>query len=386
MNTDNYKSIVSFIRSLYPGMKTVPLHAPVFIGKEKEYLSDCIDSTYVSYVGSYVNRIEEMISALTGSKYAVATVNGTCALQTALIIAGVKSGDLVLTQALTFVATANAIHFANATPVFIDSDLDDLGMDISKLEEFLSQECRIADDSYCYHKNSGKKISACVPVHIFGHPVKIDKVIKICEKYNIIVIEDSAESLGSTYKGKHTGTFGQIGILSFNGNKTVTTGGGGMILTNDEDMAKHARHITTTAKVPHSYEFFHDEPAFNYRMTNLNAAIGVAQMENFDFIIRNKRETAAKYHEFFNKIGLNFFSEKENCHSNYWLNVLFMNDRNERNALLEYTNAVGIITRPAWRLMTDLPMYSANVHTDLSNAIKLENSIINLPSSLRNYE
>jgi perosamine synthetase len=383
MNTDNYKSIVSFIRSLYPGMETVPLHAPVFFGREKEYLAECIDSTYVSYVGSYVNRFEEMISAYTGAKYAVATVNGTCALQTALMIGGVKSGELVITQALTFVATANAIHFANATPIFIDSNLDDLGMDISKLEEFLFQECRIADDGLCYHNASGKKISACVPVHIFGHPVKIDKVIEICEKYNIIVIEDAAESLGSTYKKKHTGTFGRIGILSFNGNKTVTTGGGGMIITNDETLAKHARHVTTTAKVPHPYEFFHDEPAFNYRMTNLNAAIGVAQMENFDFIKRNKRETAAKYEDFFESMGMNFFSEKENCHSNYWLNVLFMSDRNERNALLEYTNASGIITRPAWRLMTDLPMYSGNLHTDLSNATKLENTIINLPSSIR---
>ncbi|MFZ4705047.1 MAG: LegC family aminotransferase [Bacteroidales bacterium] len=383
MNTDLLKSITSFIRSLYPGMETVPLHAPVFFGKEKEYLAECIDTTYVSYVGSYVNRFEEMISTYTGAKYAIATVNGTCALQTALLIAGIKPGDFVITQALTFVATANAIHFANATPVFIDSDPQDLGMDISKLEEFLSQECRMNEDGFCYHKVTNRRISACVPVHIFGHPVKIDKVVEICEKYNITVIEDAAESLGSTYKGKHTGTFGLLGILSFNGNKTVTTGGGGMILTNDKDLATRARHITTTAKMPHPYEFIHNEPAFNYRMTNLSAAIGVAQMENFDFIIRNKRETAARYNEFFTNLGMDFFTEKENSFSNYWLNVLLMKDRNERNDLLELTNASGITTRPAWRLMTDLPMYSGNIHTDLSNAVKLENTIVNLPSSIR---
>jgi perosamine synthetase len=383
MNTNQFKSIASFIRSLYPGMETVPLHAPVFFGREKEYLSDCIDSTYVSYVGSYVNRFEEMISALTGAKYAIATVNGTCALQTALMIAGVKSGDSVITQALTFVATANAIHFANASPIFIDSDLQDLGMDISKLEEFLFQECRMDKDGFCYHKTTNKRIPACVPVHIFGHPVKIDKVVELCSRFNITVVEDAAESIGSTYKGKHTGTFGLLGILSFNGNKTVTTGGGGMILTDNETLARHARHITTTAKVPHPYELYHDEPAFNYRMTNLNAAIGVAQMENFDFILKNKRETADKYSEFFEKLGMDFFIEKQDSYSNYWLNVLLMKDRNERNALLEYTNASGIITRPAWRLMTDLPMYSSCVHTDLTNAEKLEKTIINLPSSIR---
>lgn len=364
-------------------MEKVPLHAPVFFGREKEYLSECIDSTYVSYVGSYVNRFEEMISALTGAKYAIATVNGTCALQTALMIAGVKSGDFVITQALTFVATANAIHFANATPVFIDSDLQDLGMDCSKLEEFLSQECHLKNDGFCYHKSTDSKIPVCIPVHIFGHPTKIDKIIEICKKYNITVIEDAAESLGSTYKGKHTGTFGHLGILSFNGNKTLTTGGGGMILTDDETLASHARHITTTAKVPHPYEFFHDEPAFNYRMTNLNAAIGVAQMENFDFILKNKRETASLYHEFFEGLCMDFFMEKEDSISNYWLNVLFMKDRDERNSFLEYSNAAGIIARPAWRLMSDLPMYSRNICTDLSNAASLENRIVNLPSSIR---
>jgi len=384
MNIDQSQSLVSFIRELYSGMETVPLHAPVFFGREKEYLSECINSTYVSYVGAYVNRFEEMISAYTGAKYAVATVNGTCALQTALLVAGVKPGDLILTQALTFVATANAIHFANADPVFIDSDLQDLGMNISKLEEFLSQECIMHDDGFCYQKSSDKRISTCVPVHIFGHPAQIDKIIEICEKHKITVIEDAAESLGSTYRGRHTGTFGRLGILSFNGNKTVTTGGGGMILTDDETLAKHARHITTTAKIPHPYEFFHDEAGFNYRMTNLNAAIGVAQMENIDFIIDNKRETAAKYKEFFEGLGMDFFTEKQNCHSNYWLNVLLMKNRNERNALLEFTNAAGIITRPAWQLMTDLPMYSGKIHTDLSNATKLENTIINLPSSIRN--
>jgi perosamine synthetase len=383
MNTDQFKSIESFIRNLYPGIETVPLHAPVFFGREKEYLSDCIESTYVSYVGSYVNRFEEMISAYTEAKYAVATVNGTCALQTALMIIGVKPGDFVLTQALTFVATANAIHFAGAEPVFLDSDPDDLGMNLPKLEEFLSQECDLDNDGFCYHKASHKKITACVPVHIFGHPTKIDKIVDICQKYNISVIEDAAESLGGTYKGKHTGTFGRIGILSFNGNKTVTTGGGGMILTDDESLAKHARHITTTAKVSHPYEFFHDEPAFNYRMTNLNAAIGVAQMENIDFIINNKRETASRYINFFEGLGMICFTEKQNCHSNYWLNVLLTKDRSERNALLEFTNARGIITRPAWRLMSDLPMYANTLHSDLSNAILLENTIINLPSSIR---
>jgi len=379
-----YNEVTTFIRNLYnKPTDLVPLHAPVFTGNEKKYLNECIDTTFVSYVGRFVTLFEEKIAAYTGAKYAVAVVNGTCALEIALKLCGVKSGDEVLTQALTFVATSNAIAYCGGNIVFIDSEKQNLGMCPEKLEEFLTENTEIRADGYCYNKNTNNKVSACVPVHIFGHPCLIDKINEICSKHNIVVVEDAAESIGSTYFGKHTGTFGKTAVLSFNGNKTITTGGGGMIITDDEQLAKKAKYITTTAKVPHPYEFFHDELGYNYRMTNVNAAIGCAQMEKLDEYIANKRETAALYKEFFAKHKIEFFSEKENCFSNYWLNVIILKDREQREDFLKYTNENGVMTRPAWTLMNKLPMYKNCLHTNLDNAQWLEDRIVNIPSSVR---
>jgi aminotransferase in exopolysaccharide biosynthesis len=378
-----FKEIVGFIRELYNQPEgIVPLHAPTFIGNEKKYLNECIDSTFVSYVGKFVTQFEALTAQFTGSKYAIAVSNGTSALQIALLSVGVKNGDEVITQPLTFVATTNAISHCGASPVFVDVEKSTLGMSPDKLEEFLSKSTLIKSDG-CYNKITNNKISACVPVHIFGHPCKIDKIVEICRKYHITVVEDSAESLGSYYKGKHTGTFGRLGILSYNGNKTITTGGGGMILTNEKELAEFAKHITTTAKVTHPWEFIHDEVAFNYRMPNVNAAIGVAQMESLDPFLESKRETAIIYKDFFNQNEIQYISEPQNAKSNYWLNAIILKNRSERDHFLEYTNKNGIITRPIWRLMNKLDMYKGCQSDDLSNSEWLEERVVNIPSSFR---
>jgi len=378
-----FKDTVEFIKKLYPGNNIVPLHAPVFIGNEKKYLNNCIDSTYVSYVGEYVGQFEKMICKYIDIKYAVAVVNGTCALQVALEIAGVQPGDEVITQALTFVATANSISFCRAKPIFIDNDKRLLGMSADKLEEFLKHNTRVNDKNVCINIKTGKRIAACVPVHIFGHPVKIDKIVDICNKYQIPVVEDAAESLGSFYNGVHTGQFGKLSILSFNGNKTITSGGGGMIITNDGDLAKHAKYITTTAKRPHAWEYFHDQLGYNFRLTNVNAAIGCAQMEHINEFIEDKRELALIYSDFFSKKNIPFYLEPENCRSNYWLNLIFLKDREERDSFLQYTNDNGVKTRPFWVLMNKLPMYQNCQVTNLDNAQWLEDRGVNLPSSVR---
>lgn len=377
-----FSDFTKFVKELYKSDK-VPLHAPVFSGNEKKYLNECIDTTFVSYVGRFVSLFEEKIAAYTGAKYAVAVVNGTCALEIALKLCGVKPGDEVLTPALTFVATSNAIAYCGANHIFIDSEKVNLGMCPEKLEEFLAANTEIKSDGFCYNKTTKNKISACIPVHIFGHPCLIDKINQICEKYNIVVVEDAAESIGSTYFKKHTGTFGKAAIFSFNGNKTITTGGGGMIITDDEQLAKKAKYITTTAKVPHPYEFYHDELGYNYRMTNVNAAIGCAQMEKIDEYIANKRQTASLYLDFFLTLGVNFFIEKENCFSNYWLNVILVKSKEERDGFLKYTNENGVMTRPVWTLMNKLPMYKNCLHTTLETANWLEERLVNIPSSVR---
>lgn len=377
-----FNDFTKFVKDLYKN-NLVPLHTPVFLGNEKKYLNECIDTTFVSYVGRFVTLFEEKIAAYTGTKYAVAIVNGTCALEIALKLCGVKPCDEVLTQALTFVATSNAIAYCGGNHVFIDSEKSNLGMCPEKLEEFLEQNAEIRNDGYYYNKNTNNRIFACVPVHIFGHPCLIDKIIEICNKYNIVVVEDAAESIGSKYFDKHTGTFGKTAILSFNGNKTITTGGGGMLITDDEQLAKKAKHITTTAKVPHLYEFYHDELGYNYRMTNVNASIGCAQMEKIDEYIANKRETASLYKDFFAKSEIDFFTEKENCISNYWLNLIFLKDREHRDTFLKYTNENGVMTRPAWTLMNKLPMYKNCLSTNLDNAQWLEDRLVNIPSSVR---
>jgi perosamine synthetase len=378
------EQFLAFTRKLFNRKANILLHEPVFIGKEKEYLIDCINSTFVSYAGKYVTEFEEMTAQFTGSKYAVAVVNGTAALQIALLLAGVKPGDEVITQPLTFVATANAISHCGAAPVFIDVDLSTMGMSPEKLEEWCAENSIFsASTNQTINKLTNKPISAIVPMHTFGFPCKIEEIVEIANKYNIPVIEDSAESLGSYYKGKHTGTFGLAGILSYNANKIITAGGGGMIITDCADFAKKAKHLTTTAKLPHRYEFVHDEIAFNYRLTNVNAAIGVAQMEQIDKRLINKRETAAKYHEFFKTVGVKSFSEPENTKANYWLNAILLNNLEERNSFLEYSNNNGVMTRPVWKLLNKLEMYKNCQHGNLENSEWLEERVVSIPSGVR---
>lgn len=377
------QNLINFIRKIYNSQDFIPLHVPNFLGNEKKYLNECIDTTFVSYVGAFVTKFEEMTRDFTGAGFAVATVSGTTALQIALQIAGVKSGDEVITQPLTFAATCNAIVHAGGTPVFVDVDKHTLGMSPEKLFDFLNQTSIVKDDGYCYNRSSGRRIVACLPVHIFGFPARIDEIIEICHKFNIVVVEDAAESLGSFYKGKHTGTFGKLGILSYNGNKTVTTGGGGMILTDKEELAKRAKHITTTAKKPHPYEFVHDEIGYNFRMPNVNAAIGVAQMEYIDKILENKRQTAMLYKEFCEDNGIDFITEPENTFSNYWLNTIVLKNLDERNEFLKFSNENGVMTRPIWRLMNKLPMFERCQSGNLENSLWYEERVVNLPSSVR---
>lgn len=391
---DIFCEFCNLVYSIYPNQNPVSLHRPVFLGREKEYLNDCIDTTFVSYVGKYVTKFEEITAEFTGAKYAVAIVNGTAALQIALQVAGVKYGDEVITQPLTFVATANAIAHCGAKPIFVDVDLDTMGMSPEKLEYWLQNNTKFheaarssqhSEISVCINKATGNKISAIVPMHTFGHPCKIDEIIEVASNYNIPVIEDTAESLGSYYKGKHTGTFGLASILSYNGTKTITTGGGGMIITNDEVFAKKAKHLTTTGKVPHKWEYIHDTVAYNYRLTNISAALGVAQMEYLSKILENKRETAKLYRDFFKETSIKFFTEPENAKSNYWLNVVLLKDRKERDKFLDYTIENKVMTRPIWRLMNKLEMYK-NCHTgNLDNSLLLEDRVVNVPSSYRTY-
>jgi perosamine synthetase len=386
---NEFQKFCEFVYSIYPGQNPVPLHIPVFSGKEKEYIIDCIDSTFVSYVGKYVTQFEEMTTRFTGAKYAVAVVNGTAALQVALQLAGVKNNDEVITQPLTFVATANAIAHCSAKPVFVDVDIDTMGMSPEKLEHWLKHNTELKRSSensntwICLNTTTGSKISAIVPMHTFGHPCRIDEIVEIAKKYNIPVIEDSAESLGSYYKDKHTGTFGLAGILSYNGNKTITTGGGGMIITDNEEFARMAKHITTTGKAPHKWEYIHDTIAYNFRLTNISAALGTAQMEYLDLILRNKRETSDLYRKFFEGTGFKFFCEPECAISNYWLNAVLLNDRIQRDEFLEYTIGHNVITRPIWRLMNKLVMYKDCQTGNLDNSQYLEDRVVNIPSSYR---
>ena len=377
-----FKEIVDFIRKTYHSEDFISLHEPRFIGREKEYLIDCIDSTFVSSVGKYVDEFEKKIREYTGAKYAIATVNGTAALHTALILAGVKEGDLVITQSLCFVATSNAISYQKATPLYIDVDKETLGLSPDKLAEYLKENTIIKSDGFCYHKTLGKKISACLPMHTFGHPVRLDEIQNICAEYNIVLIEDAAESLGSLYKEKQTGTVGKIGTYSFNGNKTITCGGGGIIVTNDEAIGKRAKHITTTAKVPHKWNFVHDEIGYNYRLPNINAALACAQMENIDSFIAQKREIASAYKNFFQEKNITFITEPENCKSNYWLNAILLKDREERDTFLTYTNENKVMTRPSWTLINKLQMFKYCPTGNLDNAQWIEDRLVNIPSSV----
>lgn len=378
-----FKDVIDYIREVYNTPEEfVPLHAPYFGGNEKKYLAATIDSTFVSSVGAYVNRFEEMMTHITGAEYAVATTNGTVALQLSMVVAGVKKGEEVITQPLTFVATPNAISHCNATPVFVDVDRDNMGMSPEALEKFLNEHAELKD-GFAYNKTSGKRIAACVPMHTFGFPVRIDEIAAICSKWNIALIEDAAESLGSYYKGQHTGTFGMLGTFSFNGNKTVTCGGGGAIVTNDKALAEHAKHISTTAKVPHPWEFVHDEIGYNFRMPNLNAALACAQLEQLDTIIENKRQTADLYRSYFSDKSIGFVTEQPDTQVNYWLNCVVLNDLEERNKFLEETNGSKVMTRPIWRLSNKLEMFKHCQCGDLTNSEWLEDRIVNIPSSFR---
>lgn len=377
-----YNNIVEFVKTLYPNEKFIPLHAPVFQGNEKKYLNDCVDSTFVSSVGEYVNKFEAMMCSYTNAKYAVATTNGTSALHMALMIVGVVRDTEVLSQALTFVATANAISYIGAIPVFIDSATDNLGMSPTSLEEFLNSHVDVIGD-HAINKTTRRRISACVPMHVFGNPVDIDNIQKLCKKFKIPLVEDAAESLGSFYKGEHTGLKGDVGIFSFNGNKVVTCGGGGMIITNNETLAKKAKHLTTTAKQPHKWEFYHDEIGYNYRLPNINAAMACAQMEQLEGFIENKRQTAAAYKKFFANTEIRFVDESVDCKSNFWLNAIQFKSKAERDEFLDFTNKNGVMTRPIWRLMTELPAFANTYKMPMINAEHYVNTIINLPSSVR---
>ena len=376
-----FEKTIQFIQEVYDTKEFLPLHEPVFFGNEKKYLNECIDSTFVSSVGKFVDQFEEMMAKYTGAKYAIATVNGTAALHIALKLVGTDEKCEVITQPLTFIATCNAISYCNATPIFVDVDKDTMGLSPESLLTFLQTET-IQKEGSCYNKTTGKKIIAVVPMHTFGHPCKIDEIATICNEYNIALVEDAAESLGSYYKGQHTGTFGKLAAFSFNGNKTITTGGGGMIITDDEVLAKHAKHLTTTAKVPHPYEYIHDEIGYNYRLPNLNAALGCAQMEILDTVLNNKRSLSKTYDDFFKKESIHFVKELENSKVNYWLNTIILKDKKQRDLFLKETNKSGVMTRPIWALMNKLEMFKECQSTDLSNALWLEERVVNIPSGV----
>jgi aminotransferase in exopolysaccharide biosynthesis len=377
-----FSDTIEFIKTLYPGKKTISLHEPIFISNEKKYVLDCIDSTFVSSVGAYVSKFEQDFADYVKAPYAVVTSNGTLALHAALHLLGVTSNDEVITQALTFVGTANAIKYCMACPVFVDSDPKNLGMSVESLGNFLAENT-VVQNNQCINKKTGRVIKACVPMHVFGHPVEIDKIVNLCNEYFIPVVEDAAESVGSLYKNRHTGTFGKIGIFSFNGNKIITSGGGGMIVTSDPEIAKRAKHITTTAKVSHAWNFSHDELGFNYRMPNLNAALACAQLEKIEDFVANKRETASRYKEFFAKKGIQFLTEPAEARSNYWLNAIILKDKNERDLFLQESHRENVLTRPTWDLMPALPMYQDCQTTDLTIAKSIADRLVNLPSSVR---
>jgi aminotransferase in exopolysaccharide biosynthesis len=376
-----HRELINFAQKHYQTKEFIPLHVPTFGGNEKKYVKNTLDSTFVSSIGKYVDQFEQQIEAFTGTAKAVSTVNGTAALHTALYMTGVKSGDLVITQALTFVATCNALYHLGAEPVFVDVSKKSLGLCPKALDSYLEDNAFINDDGFSQHKVTQQVFRAVVPMHTFGHPVELDELNAVCCKWGIALVEDAAESLGSFYKGKHTGTFGSFGAISFNGNKVITTGGGGMVLCKSFDEGLHTKHITTTAKVPHPYEFFHDEPGFNYRLPNLNSALGCAQMEVLPKFLEQKRELALQYEILFNDTDYKFVVEPEYARSNYWLNAIICPDVISRETLIKETNANGVMTRPIWKLMHRLPMFQNAKRGNLSVSEWIESCLVNIPSS-----
>jgi len=377
------QKFLDFSRELYPDMAFIPLHAPQFAGNESDYVQQTLASTFVSSVGKFVDEFEAQIAAYTGAKHAIATVNGTAALHIALKLAGVQRGDEVITQALTFVATCNAIHYCDAQPVFVDIAADTLGLDHHSLAEFLAQHAEIRDDGLCWNKTTQRPIRACVPMHSLGFPVELAALKTLCEQYHIALVEDAAESLGSFYQGQHTGTQGLLAAISFNGNKIITSGGGGMILTNDDKLAQQAKHLTTTAKIAHAWRFEHDQVGYNYRMPNLNAALGLAQLEQLPAYIKNKRATALAYQEWGQQQGLHFIQETADSQANYWLNALLLADHATQTKWLSQTNAAGVMTRPLWTPMHQLDLYADAPRSPLPITEDLADRLINVPSSVR---
>ena len=376
-----FDDVIQFIQNIYKTTEFIPLHEPRFIGNEKKYLNECIDSTFVSSVGKFVDEFEKKIADYVGANFAVATSNGTSALHIALLLANVTENDEVISQPLTFVATCNAISYCGASPIFIDVDKDTMGLSPSALHDFLEKNTSIKNQQ-CINNKTGRVIKVCVPTHTFGQPCRIDEIKDICDKHYIFLIEDAAESVGSLYKNKHTGTFGQIGTMSFNGNKIITAGGGGCIVTNDEDLAKKAKHLTTTAKVPHKWEFSHDMIGYNYRMPNINAALLVAQLENLDNFVHRKRRLAHMYEDFFNDTSYSFVKEPIKSKSNYWLNSIVLNNKQQRDEFLNETNSQNVMTRPIWTLMNKLPMFERAQCGDLKNSEWLEDRVVNIPSGM----
>ena len=377
----DFEKIVAFVRDIYGDSDFVPLHEPRFVGNEKKYLCECVDSTYVSSVGPFVDRFEEAIVRYTGTGYAVATSSGTSALHVSLILAGVRSDDEVITQPLTFVATCNAIRYCNAHPVFVDVEKETMGMSPDALGDYLTENTEMVE-GLCVNKKTQRVVRACVPMHTFGHPCRIDEIYEICKRFGLVLVEDAAESLGSSYKERHAGTFGTLGAMSFNGNKIITAGGGGCIVTNDENLAKRARHLTTTAKVPHKWEYKHDEVGYNYRLPNINAALLCAQLEKIESFLVSKRGVARRYEKFFRNEDVDFLVEPTGAHSNYWLNALVFSCVDERDDFLAYSNSRNVMTRPIWSLMNKSSVFKNVQSGPLVNAEWLEERVVNLPSSV----
>ncbi|WP_342581023.1 LegC family aminotransferase [Ureibacillus sp. FSL W7-1570] len=368
------------IKKMY-GKDVVPLHEPTFDEKEIEYVTECIKTGWVSSVGSYVTRFEEELAKFVGAKRAVAVVNGTAALHIALKIVGVEENDEVLMPSLTFVATANAASYLGAIPHFVDVSYETLGMDPIKLNKHL-EEIGVLRNGKLYNKQTGRRIAAVVPMHTFGHPVDLDGLLEVCDKFNLVLVEDAAESLGSYYKGKHTGTFGKVAAFSFNGNKIVTTGGGGAIVTNDDALADYAKHLTTTAKIPHRWEYVHDEIGYNYRMPNINAALGCAQLEKIKVFLRKKKLLTEKYEQLIcNLEGVQLFKQPLNSESNYWLQTLILEDSLNRNKVLSFLNDNGVMSRPIWQPLHELKMYKNNPMMEMNTTMQLKQKIVNIPSA-----
>ncbi|SFC64546.1 perosamine synthetase [Algibacter lectus] len=376
-----YQEFISFTKKTFNTEAFIPLHAPIFLGNEKKYLNECIDSTFVSSVGKFVDQFEADVAKFTGAKHAIATSNGTSALHIGLLMAGVSKEDEVITQPLTFIATCNAISYIGAYPIFVDVDKETLGLSPEKLEYFLVNNTEVINGE-CINKSTKRKIKAVVPMHTFGFSANIEELVSVCNRYNIKVVEDAAESLGSSYKGQHTGTYGLVGAFSFNGNKTITTGGGGMLITNDDAIAKKAKHITTTAKIPHPWDYEHDMIGFNYRLPNINAALGCAQLEKLPYILERKKVLSNKYDTFFKDKSIEYLRGPKDSNSNYWLNAVMLENLEARNYFLKETNEAGVMTRPIWKLMNTLTMFKNAQTGNLDNAEWFEDRIVNIPSSV----